>query len=66
MASSTAIELTKTPKNKDYEDYVCAYLLAGGMYFNNFFILKIKFVICPTLFPHQQNESIMVYEYEHE
>ena len=32
MSNSTAIELPKIPKNKDYEDYLCAYLQAGGLY----------------------------------
>jgi len=32
MATSTAIELTKIPKDKDYEDYLCAFLQAGGLY----------------------------------
>ena len=32
MTKSTAIELTKIPKNKDYEDYLCAFLQAGGLY----------------------------------
>ena len=26
------IELPDIPKNKDYEDYLCAYLQAGGLY----------------------------------
>jgi hypothetical protein len=32
MSNSTAIELPKIPKDKDYEDYLCAYLQAGGLY----------------------------------
>jgi hypothetical protein len=32
MSKSTAIELTKIPKDKDYEDYLCAFLQAGGLY----------------------------------
>lgn len=32
MNASTAIELRKIPKDKDYEDYLCAYLQAGGLY----------------------------------
>jgi hypothetical protein len=32
MSNSTAIELPKIPKEKDYEDYLCAYLQAGGLY----------------------------------
>lgn len=32
MSNSTAIELPKILKDKDYEDYVCAYLQAGGLY----------------------------------
>jgi hypothetical protein len=32
MNNSTAIELPIIPKDKDYEDYVCAYLQAGGLY----------------------------------
>lgn len=30
--SDRAIELPKIPKDKDYEDYLCAFLQAGGMY----------------------------------
>lgn len=29
---STAIRLPEIPKDKDYEDYLCAYLQAGGLY----------------------------------
>ncbi|WP_423130078.1 hypothetical protein [Gaoshiqia sp. Z1-71] len=29
---TTAIELVKIPKDEDYEDYLCAYLQAGGLY----------------------------------
>lgn len=29
---STAIQLPKIPKDKDYEDYLCAHLQAGGLY----------------------------------
>lgn len=32
MSDSAAIELPKIPKDKDYEDYICAYLQAGGLY----------------------------------
>jgi hypothetical protein len=32
MTKSTAIELPKIPKDKDYEDYLCAFLQAGGLY----------------------------------
>lgn len=32
MDKSTAIELPEIPKDKDYEDYLCAYLQAGGLY----------------------------------
>ncbi len=32
MSISKAIELTKIPKDKDYEDYLCAFLQAGGLY----------------------------------
>jgi hypothetical protein len=32
MSNSTAVELPKIPKDKDYEDYLCAYLQAGGLY----------------------------------
>lgn len=30
--TSKAIELPQIPKDKDYEDYLCAYLQAGGLY----------------------------------
>src|SRR5688500_11813272 len=30
--SSKVIELPKIPKEKDYEDYLCAFLQAGGLY----------------------------------
>lgn len=29
---SKSVELPKIPKDKDYEDYLCAYLQAGGLY----------------------------------
>lgn len=32
MDKDTAIELPKIPKDKDYEDYLCAFLQAGGLY----------------------------------
>ncbi|TLV00668.1 hypothetical protein [Dyadobacter luticola] len=32
MSKSTAIELPAIPKDKDYEDYVCAFMQAGGLY----------------------------------
>lgn len=32
IKKSTAIELVKIPKDEDYEDYLCAYLQAGGLY----------------------------------
>ncbi|RFM37040.1 hypothetical protein [Chitinophaga silvisoli] len=32
MEKSTAIELPKIPKEKDYEDYLCAFMQAGGLY----------------------------------
>ena len=32
MAKSDAIKLVEIPKDKDYEDYLCAYLQADGLY----------------------------------
>lgn len=32
MSKTATIELTKIPKDKDYEDYLCAFLQAGGLY----------------------------------
>lgn len=42
MSSSTAIELNSNPIEKDYEDYICAYFQAGGIYVEKSIIYRGK------------------------
>ena len=40
--SDTAIELPKIPRDKDYEDYLCAYMQAGGLFVERSIIHRQK------------------------
>jgi hypothetical protein len=62
---STAIELTKIPKEKDYEDYLCAYLQAGGLYVERNIIHRedeelLELDILTTDFQQKSIENILV------
>lgn len=65
MSDSTAIELPKIPKNKDYEDYLCAYLQAGGLYVERSIIHReveelLELDILTTDFQQDSAENLLV------
>lgn len=65
MSNSTAIELPKIPKDKDYEDYLCAYLQAGGLYVERSIIHReveelLELDILTTDFQQDSAENLLV------
>lgn len=65
MSNSTAIELPKIPKDKDYEDYLCAYLQAGGLYVERNIIHReveelLELDILTTDFQQDSAENLLV------
>lgn len=65
MGNSTAIELPKIPKDKDYEDYLCAYLQAGGLYVERSIIHReveelLELDIITTDFQQDSAENLLI------
>jgi len=62
---SKAIELPKIPKDKDYEDYLCAFLQAGGLYVERSVIHReveelLELDILTTDFQKTSAENILI------
>jgi hypothetical protein len=65
MSNSTAIELPKIPKDKDYEDYLCAYLQAGGLYVERSIIYReveelLELDILTTDFQQDSADNLLI------
>ncbi len=62
---SSAIELVKIPRDEDYEDYLCAYLQAGGLYVEKKIIHReveelLELDILTTNFQNDSAENLLI------
>lgn len=66
MSKSKPIYLEKIPKEKDYEDYLCAYLQSGGLYIEKNIIHRekkeelLELDILTTSFKEEETKNLLV------
>lgn len=65
MSNSNPITLPEIPKDKDYEDYLCAYLQAGGLYVERSIIHReveelLELDVLTTEFQHDNTNKLLV------